>query len=275
MLSQVRNRAKEQPMRFPRYADNREIAPAANSVWRNPRFKARCHKDKTELVFCLAFSIPRRLKRNDPAVFHRLFDEKYAGLASALVAAYRRTTHEGKPLKQRVELLLRKMFVEALEILKAKHEDKYGPTSPSDQQQSLHRALIKPGPKKNERKRRKSAIRLAMRYRDLRSQVKELYEIVQTSSRDEESLKTYVEQNLPYDWVRHVTKGKALNNLLPIPGHDARVESLSSKKWTPRQLRVGILVCEELTRDPNCRLGATTIYEKYITLGSRLLKTQK
>ena len=272
MPSQKRKKMKRKPMRFPRYAGDKEIAPAANRVWRNPRFKARCHKDKTELAFCLPFSIPRRLKRKAPAVFHRLFDGEYAGLASALVLAYRQTEHEGKPIKKRIDLLLRKVFVEALEILKVKHNDKYGKSdaSPNEKQDGLRKALIKPGPQKDERKRRKLAIRLANRYRQVLPQVQKLHKFVHETVLAEEDIRSQIEERFTYDWVPHVIHGKALQNLLPIVGYRLSAEPLSSKVWTPRQLTVGILVCEE-----EFRLGPATIYEQYINLGNRLLNKKQ
>ena len=66
-----------------------------------------------------------------------------------------------------------------------------------------------------------------------------------------------------------MTKGSALSNLPDIPAH-SREATLSSLAWTPRQLTVGIIWCEEQERDPSFSIQPNTLLNEYIPRGKKL-----
>jgi hypothetical protein len=84
-----------------------------------------------------------------------------------------------------------------------------------------------------------------------------------------------VEASFPEEWIGPVIKGNALTNLPIVPGHLNRAELLGSLKWTPRQLAVGIIWCEERRDDQTFAFQPSTILEDYLPLGRKLNRESK
>ncbi len=265
---------KAVPMRLPRPFSKR-LAKALNEMWRIPKFKVRCANEYTKFEFRLPYSIPIEFQRRDLVGFSRLFPLGTKGWASVLVKAYGTSLRDDKPIKKEFGSLLREVVVRALQILLEEHKDRFhqDESKVTEEKTSLRAGVIKTGPAIDERKRIKTAIRLAKRYKELLPQVKEIRRFIEQSesSLKDSELRAAIDRTFQYSWIKFITNGCALNNLLPIPGHDARVETISIEQWTARQLRVGIIVCEELATHPEARLGPTTVYEKYILPGNELI----
>jgi hypothetical protein len=270
---------KIQPKRFPRYARGEDVAKALERIWRLPHFTVHADRKSTDFIFQLPFSIPKRLERRNLAVYSRLFPNGKSGWANVLVNAYRTTRDKGKPVKSRIGLLLKKVLVEAAALLLDKHKEAFQQDQAMlvEAQESLRKGVIKTGPAINEHKRTKTSIRLAKRYNELLPQVKEIRKFVKQreSSLKDSDLRAALERSFQYPWIKFIKNGCALNNLLPIPGHDSRIQTISTKQWTARQLSVGIIVCEELVTRPEARLGPTTVYEKYILRGEKLISNKQ
>jgi hypothetical protein len=249
------------------------IAKAVNEIWRVPKFTAHRTKDLTEFVFSLPYSIPRELERRNLTAYGRLFPTGRKGLSKVFVKAYRSALRDGRPVKKETEALLREVVVRALQILLEEHKDVFhqDQTQITEEQTMLRKGVIKSGPRSDERHRNRKAIRLAKRYKEILPDVKKIWHFVnERKVLSDPVLKDEIDRAFPLKWVSFITRGAALTNLLPIAGHESRIRSLH-ERWTPRQLAVGILVCEEQTRTPGIRLGASTMYDEYILLGNNLI----
>ena len=200
-------------------------------------------------------------------------------MASAFVKAYGTAKYDGEPVKKRMRFLLREVMVGALLILLEKNKEVFqlDENTVKEEQLNLRKGVVKSGPPRRERKRERTAKRLATRYVELLPKVREIRKFVEDeeSSLSDTELRAAILRKFQDPWVSLITSGCALKNLLPIPDHDSEIETLSSKGWTARQLTVGIIVCEEKVRRPEFSLGPTTIYEKYIALGKQLIAEQK
>lgn len=264
------------PRRYIRVPDSLYIGKMAREVWKvRPKFDIRETEGTTEFVFRLKFNIPKRIKDSHEAAYEFLFTDTRADWKRTFKLAYSRTRHGGKKAKRQFDILLYKVFVQALVILAEK----------AKASGELYADLIKLEPtllvvesrrKRRPRKQayRRKAIRLAKRYKQLKPQVDKLRKFVKNASgsMDENTLRAEAERCFRSEWILHVTQGGALKNLLPIPGYTASVESLGRLNWTVRQLTFGIMVCEEEARAPATPLKAVTI-DKYIREGNRHLKT--
>jgi hypothetical protein len=274
-----KKRSKTSPKRFPRYPSGNDVGKALERIWRLPHFRVHAGRKSTDFTFQLPFSIPKKLESRNLAVYCRLFPDGHDDWASVLVKAYQTTQHRGKPLKNEIGLLLAKILAQASTTLFDKHKDLFqqDPSTSAEEQKSLRRRLIRTGPRLDERKLSKTAIRIALRFRELLPQVREIREFIKKRQKivNELDLRTAIADTFHYTWVKFVTNGAVLQHLLPIPGHDSRIETLAIESWTPRQLRVGIIYCEELASHPKARLGPTTIYEEYILPGNALILNKR
>jgi hypothetical protein len=248
-------------------------------IWRLPHFRVHADSKSTSFIFHFPFSIPEKLKRRSVAAYSRLFPDGKKGWPELLVKAYKVTHHDGKSIKNRVGLLLEKIVTEAFLILLEEHKDAFhqDPAKVAEEQELLKKRLIRTGPRPDERKRNQTAIRLAKRYNELLPEVRGIKEFVKKkeSLLEDTELRAEIARTFRYTWTRFITNGCVLNNLLPIAGHESRIETFSSEKWTVRQLRVGIMVCEESASRPEARLGPTTLYEKYILPGNELIRNKQ
>jgi hypothetical protein len=239
-----------------------------------PEFGVRETGSSTEFVFTFPFSIPDELNRLNPAGYYRLFLDGVAGWPTDLKEAFALARNEGRPINKEILGLLRKIVVRALETRFEHNADVFhqdGMTEVTvkvvDEQERLRKKLIRTGPQRDAHGHNQTVKRLRRRYRELMAIMKKIRSFIRArdESTEDSLLETELEKAFPFEWVLLITRGDALKNLLPIPGHESVALTLSDE-WTPRQLVIGVMACEERgrSRNPHLKLGATTIYEKYV-----------
>ena len=109
------------PRRYIRVPDSLYIGKMAREVWKvRPKFDIRETEGTTEFVFRLKFNIPKRIKDSHEAAYQFLFRDTRADWKRTFKLAYSRTRHGGKKAKRQFDILLYKVFVQALVILAKK-----------------------------------------------------------------------------------------------------------------------------------------------------------
>lgn len=247
-------RLKNQPRRFPRYARGEDAGKALEKIWRLPRFSVHSGRESTDFKFQLPFSIAKELKRRNLAVYCRLFPNGKQGWANALANAYGIARDKGKPVKSRIGFLLKKVVVEAVARLLEKHKEAFQQDQAmlSEAQESLRKTVIKTGPAIDDRKLRKTAIRLAKRYDELLPQVKELRKFIEESeaSLNDSALRTAIDRAFQYPWIKFITNGCAMKNFPSIPGYDSAIE------WDEKREEIVMQIWRETIRVLDAAPGA-------------------
>jgi hypothetical protein len=260
--------------RFPRYPTAKEIGELVKNIWERPTFDVRQTSKKTEFVFSLPFNLQRRIKTRGPAPYIFLFTGNRDALQAALPTAFERARYGKRDrVKNLIERALFKTVVEALTILFQEVEDTLGPYKcyiVGTSEDLSDAAKRKKRPLASEREVR--ACRCAKRYEQLLPQVKSLREFIR-KNRNEESLLMRVEEQFSQEWMREVIHGDALKRLPEITGHSGQDELTGL--WTTRQLAIGILWCEESSKDPTLAISPNTILGEYIPLGKKLIRFAK
>jgi hypothetical protein len=269
--------ARNPIQRFPRYPTAGDIGNMAKRIWKRPKFKFRQTHDSTEFIFTLPFNVPKKIKKKAPALYYLLFDPKRTPFGKILVQAYRAAyserTNKARDLCDRA---LYKVFAESLAILFEEADRTEGLYKGYKSNLLGDAAVVREAAKRKRRppdsERRALAKRIAKRYGELFPKVKELWKFIRDSPLrfDESKLREAVEQSFPHEWIKELTKGIALENLPEIPGHPNATESLGKLEWSPRQLAVGIIWCEERRRSRNFSVRPNTMLDDYLPLGNKL-----
>lgn len=254
--------------RFPRIPTAEDVGQAMTEIWRTPEFLVRQTDSGTEFVFRLGFCVPERIREKELAVFTMLFSgSRSIDWERELQQAYARGEYKGTRLKSLLPEGIRRICVVALSEIfeRAKTSgDPYAERLKGEQTAVVQSARGKRLPKPVFREKRAS--RLRRRYNVLLPKVKKLWKFVKQSHNryQEASLLAEVRNAFQYSWIVDVTQGEALQNLPNIPAHDTRAKNLGGLKWTPRQLAVGIIYCEEHRRRTRPFLKASTILRDYL-----------
>ncbi len=266
--------------RWPRYPGAETTGNLAKKIWKRPRFRVKLTSDSTQFVFSLKYDLRKKIKKKNSALYHVLFDPKRTSLSEALIQAYGTAKSGQNKARDLCERALYKIFGESLAILFEEADRAQGLSNgilgyrgdASDVRQAAKR---KQRPSDAERKI--CAKRIAKRYRGLFPEVKKLWRFVKLSpDRLEESrLRETVEKSFPYDWIELITKGAALQKFPETAGHYHSTDSLGKLKWTPRQLALGIIWCEERKRTPNFSVRPETMLKYYLPLGNKLNQNPK
>jgi hypothetical protein len=266
--------AKTRIQRFPRIPELEHVGEMAKAIWKRPRFSARETAHSTEFKLKLGFSLRKRAKDESPAIHQMLFEDQRLNWSQELVKAYGAAKYKGLAVSKVCDGALYQVFLRALQNVfeKARHSGaryaEYLGGEPGDLVKSAHRVR-----RPNRAAREQRAICLARRYRELKPEVSALRKFVETQKDlGKSELLSQIEKRFKNDWVPYVINEMAIRHLPEIPVHARSVDSLGSLEWTVRQLTVGIMKCEEDHRGEKPSLGATTILEKYIPLGNRLLR---
>lgn len=260
--------------RFPRLAEAKHIGQLAKRIWKKPRFDYQDDGKTTEFIFRLGFSIRKKIRRTEPAIWE-LLKEGGPRWRESFIQAHRDAHRpDEKRVSNLIADLLYKVFLDALEIRFRNAEvspNVFHPKLRGQPEEILKHSRRKRRPQQGKLRR------YAKRYATLRPQVEELRRFVKENSpASGTDLNAKVEGHFPsYKWLKYVTQGNALQNLFSIPGHeDEKPESLSDvRHWTPRQLAVAIMVCEELDLHHRT-ITPKTMYEN-IQTGNKLLKASR
>jgi hypothetical protein len=264
------------PLRLPRIPTAKLAGKVTRDIWQSPEFSVRPIDGTTEFVNTLPFLIPEKVRELEPATFKMLFSSQRVDMKQHLEAAYSVAKYKGKPVCQLIPNALRKVIEVAMTeiFMKAKKSpDPYAKYLKGGRKAFAEEARARRVPQ--EALRNERAKRLARRSEKLTGPVIELREFVKAypNRTNEAKLKLAVEKKFPTRWAKLVTRGKALQNLPAIAGYVRRAETLGALDWTARQLRIGIITCEESGVRP--KLGADTILGIYIPLGRKLLGLSK
>jgi hypothetical protein len=265
--STPKERSGERTRRFPRYPKADDIGELVKVFWERPKFSVRETSNKTEFVFTVAFNVRNRIRRRQLASYMLLFEENQNGLKPALLRAFETAIYGTDRVRDLTERALFRTLVEALGMLFQKANscnERYRGVLDGTAATLLEAAKRKKRPPESERHSRASR---------LLPYVKSLRELVRDNP-NEKTLRKLIEEKFPFQWIREVTSGGALENLPEIPGHSGRARSLGGPHWTARQLAVGILWCEERRRDSGFNVRPKTILEDYIPLGRKINATK-
>lgn len=259
--------------RFGRYPDDINIASLAKQIWKKPKFSVKQEENYTDFNFRFKFSIPEKIREQELASYMLLFELNEMDWERALKMSYSKAYYGTDRVSQLAGSILYKTFVEALGILfeeANKPEGPYRGLLKGDAGTIRELAKRKRRPPVSERA--SAARRIAARYAELMPQVEAVRKYVRShrGQFDESKLRVEVEKEFPFDWIKHATQGNALQHLPEIPGHPESTGSLKDLKWTPRQLTVGIIWCEETKRDPNFSVRPNTILDSYLSTGNKL-----
>lgn len=274
--------SKSQPTnpipRFPRSPTAEYIGNLAKKIWKRPKFRVKQTSDSTEFIFSLTFNVIKKIKKRELASYYLLFDPKRTDLTKALVQAYKKSYSGSKKVRKLCEWALYKVFAESLGILfeeAGRTEGSYKGILRGDAKAVLAAAKRRRPP---DLKRKPYAMRLAKRYEELLPKMKELRAFVRDYPHrsDQQKLKDAVEARFLEEWISLVIGDCALTNLPVVPGHSNKAESLGALTWTPRQLAVGIIWCEEQCRDERLfDVQPNTILEVYLPLGRKANRESK
>jgi hypothetical protein len=123
------------------------LADAMSKAWRVPEFRVRDKKDFTEFVFRLPYSLARKIRKQDPDAFHRIFPTGREGWRRALRKAHRDAIRNGKHVKNELDALLREIVAKVVQIPLEIHEESFhqGSTNAEEDSHGLRRKLIKRG----------------------------------------------------------------------------------------------------------------------------------
>jgi hypothetical protein len=257
--------------RFRRSPGPQDIGEVVKKIWKPPKFMIREKKNRTEFVFFIKFNIARKIKGVEPAVHRLLFGPGRPSFRRVVKQAWRRAYYGRERVRDLTERVLLATCVDALAAL---YEEADLP-KPLNARLSGGAEAVRNFAKRKRRpdslQRKATAKRVAGRYAQLFPEVQALWKKLKSRPRtsDENSLKKVIEGEFCYTWIPHVVSGKALQNLPDIPAH-GRVESLNGMKWTPRQLTVGIIWCEERERNQTFTVQPNTLLEDYLPLGRKL-----
>jgi hypothetical protein len=201
-----------------------------------------------------------------------LFESQAVGLRDQLENAYASARYKGKPVSELIPSAFRKVVEVAMSnvFMNAKKSaDPYAKYLKGGRKAFAREARARRLPQ--EKLRDERAKRLAFRSEALTGPVIQLQKFVKSYPNriNEAELKLAVEKTFPKRWAKLVTRGEALQNLPEIPGYGRKTETLGGLDWTPLQLRIGIITCEESTVRP--LLHANAILETYIPRGRKLL----
>lgn len=260
-------------LRFPRYPNAADIARIAKQIWKKPRLTVKQKSGRTEFVFALDLDIAEKIRERQLASYMLLIHERKTSLKLALKKSYPKARYGSDRVPHLADRILFKVFVEALTILFEEANNIEGPYQGrlGEGGQKI-RDLARRKQRPPDHERAEIARRMSTRYAELTPLVTQLKKFVRVNRTrfDEKALRVEVEKEFPTDWIKHVTRGDALKNLPEIPGHPTSTDSLSKLSWTPRQLSVAILLCEEKNRGSEFSIQPQTILESYLPLGRKL-----
>jgi hypothetical protein len=272
-----KKQAKVPIQRFRRNPTASDVGELAKRIWKRPKFRVLQTSRATEFVFRLRFNIHKKIRKKQLASYLLLF-KRYGDrrnqktLRRALKQAYRSGHYASVRLRDQADRVLFRVLVEALTILfeEAKQSPPYKGFLTDDIKAVLEAAKRKRRPPDSERGPR--AKRMAQRYNELLPKVRLLRQFVggHAQRSNEVILREAVKRNFPDEWIQAVISGAALKSLPEIPGRSESNVTLGGLNWTPRQLTVGIIRCEEHERDSMFSVTPNTILEDYLPLGRKL-----
>jgi hypothetical protein len=279
---QPKKQASNPIQRFPRFRTAGDIGTLARKIWKHPKFRVKLTADSTKFIFSLRFNIRKKIKKKDPASYDLLFDPKRTSFCKAFIQAYREA-YSGRNAKARdlCERALYKVFVDSLALLFEEADRTEGLYKGYKGNLSGDASVVRDAAKRKKRppdlERKRCARRMSARYEELLPKVKELRRFVSDhpDCSDDTKLKVAVQAKYSDKWIESVTTGLALKHLPETSGHPNSTDSLGRLEWTPRQLTVAVIWCEERWRNPNFGAGPGTILEVYLPMGKRLNKASK
>lgn len=259
--------------RYPRIPSAESSGELARRIWRSPKFVVRERHGVTEFVHQLPFFIPDKIRRTQIGTFNMLFASQAIDMKKEIENAYRKARYRGRPVGPEIDSALRSVFTEAMAkifMMAKKADHPYARLMKGGRKKFAEAARPRRVADKEKRERR--ATRLARLYQKVLPTAAEILEFMKRCDykNEYERCKTDLEKKFPRPWINYVTRGRALQNLPEIPGHDAS-QALSNLRCTRRQLAVGIVWAIEDKRGEQPSLSANTILEDYIPLGAKLL----
>jgi hypothetical protein len=279
--------------RFPRLPEGLDMTKLAKSVWACPTFKPKEVKGVTTFIFSI--SLRSKIRSHNRHVYNSLFKSGGPVWTAALQKAYI-SAHSGKKrVAEYIDTMLYTVFRDALQILMEdaktlakKYDDmSYRSFDGKDHPALLHKiveneAIIFALTSRREKGRKRvrqidesRQIRLAKRHATLEPQVNLLRQSVDALKakgvKDENTMKTEIGEVFKgHDWINHIVNSSAFLELPQNETATATTQSSLGGEWTPEQLIMGILKCEEKMLHRGRPLSVITI-RKMITHGKKLL----
>ena len=260
--------------RFPTIPNAVSSGELTRRIWQSPKFFVQKPDNATAFVHQLPFRIPEKIRRRQVASFTMLFSSQAVDIKKEIEEAYGRAKYRGTPVARLIDGALRAVLTEAMAeiFIKAKKsDDPYAKYMEGGRDSFATAARPRRVPNRDLREKR--AIRLARLYHKVLPTAAEILKFVKQydhHKNDHDRFRTDLENKFPIPWITYITRGKALQHLPEIPGHEAS-QTLSNLYCTRRQLAVGIVWAIEDERGEQPSLNATTILEEYIPSGRKLL----
>lgn len=250
--------------RFPRLPVDEKIAELGQKVWMPPRFSVVELKGTTRFIFSVP--IQSRFQEQAPDDYRILFQAKKTTWKEALQRAYLEDP-EKKPIKDYINMVLYKLFCDALIILNTDTSGLTGDYTKfkEDFVGNFKKASKrKPGRRPKDRQD-KRAIHLAERHAILLPRMAELRKFVNhlkhSGIDDENQIRLRVAAEFKDDWIPFIIDGTAFEMLLGDALEGGIVKNVTiAGKWAPWQLTVSVIRCEEKARNPRKPMSLITLF---------------